>query len=338
MNPGARQLICALIALLLVPPIQARHLWGNPDGEFRAYILGAERKTVESLVLSCCMPMLYEALAGKARNAPQNPAVIMDAADQALNRLFNADFAGAHSILKEEIRKHPEDPFPHSLRAATILFSEFDRMRILELDFFADDDSLTERKLLKPDRKMREDFFQAIEHARNLASARLTINPQDVNASFALFVAAGVETDYTLLIDKSYRRGYKLSKETQKYSRTLLAMNPPIYDAYLSPGMLEYGIGNLNWFFRLFVHFDQISGDKQKAIEYLKLVIEHGRYYSPYAKILLSVINLRDKKPEQALVLLNELGRAFPENTLIHKEIVRLSKKIDASRPEKSNR
>jgi hypothetical protein len=318
--------------------MQAPYLWGNPEGEFNAYVLDAEKKTAESIVPPFCMTMLLAAVAGQARNAPPNPAATQDAADQALNRLFNADFAGAHSILKEEIRKHPEDPFPHSLRAATILFSEFDRMRILELDFFADDDSLTDRKLLKPDRKMREDFFQAIEHARNLASARLSINPQDVNASFAVFVAAGVEADYTLLIDKSYRRGYKLSKETQKYSRTLLAMNPPVYDAYLSPGMLEYGIGNLNWLFRLFVHFDQIEGNKQKAIEYLKLVIEHGRYYSPYAKILLSVINLRDKKPEQALVLLKELGRDFPENTLIRKEITRISKEIDAARPAKSSR
>jgi tetratricopeptide (TPR) repeat protein len=211
-------------------------------------------------------------------------------------------------------------------------------MRILELDFFADDDSITDRKRLKPDRVIRTDFFQAIEHARKLSLARLAIDPKDVHASLALFVAAGVETDYTLLIDKSYRRGYSLSKETQKYANKLLAMNPPIYDAYLSPGMLEYGVGNLNWFFRLFIRFDQIKGNKQKAIEYLKLVIDHGRYYSTYAKILLSVIYLRDKKPKPALDLLKELERDFPENPLIRKEVLRISAKIESTQSGKSGR
>lgn len=285
-----------------------------------------------------CVAILFTATAGQVAATPMKPASTQDEIDQALHRMFNADFIGAQAIITEEIRNHPENPFLYSLRAAALLFSEFDRMRILELDFFADDDSITDRKRLKPDKAIRADFFQAIGHARNLSLARLAIDPKDVNASLALFVATGVETDYTLLIEKSYRRGYSLSKETQKYANKLLAMNPPIYDAYLSPGMLEYGVGNLNWFFKLFIHFDQIQGNKQKAIEYLKLVMNHGRYYSSYAKILLSVMYLRDKKPEQALDLLKELERDFPDNLLIRKEVLRVSAKIGSSQSGKSRR
>jgi tetratricopeptide (TPR) repeat protein len=291
--------------------------------------------TIMNLV---CVAILFMAAADQAATMPLNPATTQDTVDRALQRMFNADFTGANTLITEEIRNHPENPFLYSLRAAALLFSEFSRMQILELDFFADDESLTNRKRLNPDRNIRADFFQAIGHARALSSARLAIDPKDVNASYALFVAAGVETDYTLLVEKSYRRGYSLSKETQKYANRLLGMNPPIYDAYLSSGMLEYGVGNLNWFFRLFIRFDRISGNKQKAIEYLKLVIDHGRYYSTYAKILLSVIYLRDRKPEQALDLLKELERDFPENTLIQKEVLRISAKIGSTQSGKSSR
>jgi hypothetical protein len=285
-----------------------------------------------------CMAILFAATAGQGDSSPLRPAAKQDTVDLALHRMFNADFTGANAIITDEIRNNPENPFFYSLRAAALLFSEFDRMQILELDFFADDESITDRKRLKPDKTTRADLFQAIGHAKTLAAARLEIDPKDVNANYALFVAAGVETDYTLLIEKSYRRGYLLSKETQKYANTLLAMNPPIYDAYLSSGMLEYGVGNLNWFFRLFIRFDKISGNKQKAIEYLKLVIDHGRYYSTYAKILLSVIYLRDKKPGQALDLLKELERDFPENRLIRKEVLRVSAKIAPTKLGKSGR
>jgi hypothetical protein len=285
-----------------------------------------------------CAAILFTTIAGQAAATPMKPATTQDAIDRALHRMFNADFTGAQAIITEEIRNHPENPFLYSLRAAALLFSEFDRMQILELDFFADDESITDRKRLKPDKTIRADFFRAIEQARTLSSARLAIAPKDVNASLAIFVATGVETDYTLLIEKSYRRGYSLSKETQKYANQLLAMNPPIYDAYLSPGMLEYGVGNLNWFFKLFIHFDQIKGNKQKAIEYLRLVIDRGRYYSTYAKILLSVIYLRDKKPGQALDLLKELERDFPENLLIRKEVLRVSAKLESTQSGKSSR
>lgn len=38
-------------------------------------------------------------------------------------------------------------------------------------------------------------------------------------------MAAGLETEYSSLVEKSYLRSYSLSKETQKYARRLLAMN-----------------------------------------------------------------------------------------------------------------
>ena len=285
-----------------------------------------------------CLAMLLVPPAAQEEIAPSNPGQAQNAADRALHQMYNADFAGAHAILTEEIRTHPDSALFYALRAGATLFSEFSRLKILELDFFADDDSVTDRKRLKPDPAIRADLFRATGKARELASASLANDPKDADALFALFMAAGVESDYTILIEKKYLRSYSLSKETHKYSRSLLAMNPPVYDAYLSSGMLEYVVGNLNFFFRLFVRFDQIKGDKQKAIDDLRLVIDHGRFYPPYARILLSVIYLRDKKPDKALALLKEYERDFPENALIRKEIVRISEKIKRAQPGKSGR
>jgi hypothetical protein len=275
--------------------------------------------------ISCLLFLML----GCAAAFPQNKATDKDsphnALEMAMNRMYNCDFSGAQAIFAEEIRRHPEEPLPVAFRASALLFAEFDRMRILELDFFVDDDSVTDRKKIKPDPSIRAEIFQATGNARKLALARLAEDPENADATFALFVAAGVETDYSVLVEKKYIRSYSLSKETQNYASKLLALNPPIYDAYLSSGILEYVVGNLNFFFKLFIRIDQIKGNKQMSIQHLKRVVDHGRYYAPYAKILLSVIYLRDNKPALALALLQEFERDFPENLLIHKEVIRIS-------------
>jgi hypothetical protein len=254
------------------------------------------------------------------------------AIDLALKRMYNCDFPAAQALIAEQLGSHPEDPLLYSLQASAHLFSEFHRLKILELEFFADDEQVTDRKRLKPDLAIRAELFRLTGLARELSKARLAANPNDSNAMFAIFLAAGLETDYTSLVEKKYIRSYKLVKESQQYARKLIAMNPPVYDAYLSPAVLEYVVGNLNFFFKLFIRFDQIKGNKQTAIDHLKRVIEHGRYYPPYAKMLLAVIYLREDQVGQALVLLQELGRDFPENPLVRKEITRVSNKINQSK------
>ncbi len=277
-----------------------------------------------------CMAVLWAAIAGQAETARPNPdPTQQDAVDRALHRMYNCDFAGAQAVITEQIRNHPDDPLLYAVNASIHLFSEFYRLRILETDFFADDEKVTDRKKLKPDPAVRAELFRLTGEARKLSAASLAVDANDARALFALYLASGMETDYTLLVEKKYFRSYKLSKESQQYARKLLLMKPPVYDAYISHGMLEYVVGNLNFFFRWFVHFDQIQGNKQLAIDYLKRVIEHGRYYAPYAKMLLSIIYLRENKPGQALILLQELAHDFPENPLIRKEIIRISAKIN---------
>ena len=284
------------------------------------------------LNLFCVLGMLGAAVTAVQAAATPPPSAI----DQAFNRLYNFDFAGAHAILDEEMLKRPEDPLIYAVRGAAYLFAEFDRLKILELDFFADDDKVTDRKKLKPDPKAREQLFKVTGEARKRALTRLAVEPNDHEAMFALCTAAGTETDYVGLIEKKYFKTYSLSKESQLYARKLLALNPPFYDAYLTLGTVEYVVGSLNFFFRLFIRFDQIEGSKQKGIENLKTVVEHGRYFPPFAKTLLSAIYLREKQPQQALSIMKELERDFPENPLVKKEIKRATEMI--SRAQKSGK
>jgi hypothetical protein len=271
---------------------------------------------------------LMMALSAVQAAVPDSPTAI----DRAFARFYNYDFAGAQAILDEHSLAYPADPLAYSVRAAGLLFAEFDRQKILEMEFFADDDKVTSKRRVVSDPNVRARIFEATAMARKLGKDQLSTHPRDRDALMALCMATGIETDYSILIEKKYLRSFSLSKESQGYARTLLSLNPPVYDAYLTLGSVEYTVGSMNWFFKLFVHFDQIKGSKLKGIDNLEKVANGGRYYGPFARILLAVIYLREKQPQKSLAYMQELTKEFPQNPLAQAQVARITEKINLSR------
>jgi hypothetical protein len=244
--------------------------------------------------------------------------------------MYDYDFAGAHLLLDERQRAEPGDPLVFSTRAAAYLFAELGRLKILESEFFLHDDNLVDDRKLQPDVEVRRRFFDAVAQARQRAEARLRSNPDDRDALFAMCMSACVVADYTGLVDRRQWRFMTLSRETKRYADKLLALTPPVYDAYYNVGVLEYVVGSLPFYVRWFVPLDTVEGNKRKGIEALKLVARHGRYYGPFARVLLAVVSLREGKLRDAQMLLAALAHEYPGNTLFARELGRLSDRINA--------
>jgi hypothetical protein len=254
--------------------------------------------------------------------APAAVPSIPTSVDRAFQRLYNFDFPGSLAIVDEAARAEPGNPLVPAVRASTYLFMEMDRLRILEGRFFMNNDNLVDGSAAQsPDPGVRGRLFAALADARRLAAVRLASGPDDVDALFALCMAASVETDYTALVERRTWRSIKLAPATLDPARKLLARTPPFYDAYLNFGSLEYIIGDLPFFIRWFVHYDGVQGNKRVGIDKLKLTARQGRYYGPFARVLLVVVSLREKKYDDATKLLAELSQEFPENRLFRKEL-----------------
>jgi predicted Zn-dependent protease len=210
------------------------------------------------------------------------------------------------------------------------------RLKILELDFFTDDDKVVDRRALVPDPAVRRAFFQSLDGAERLAEVRLASRPDDPGSLFALSMATGLETDYAALVERRRFGSFSLSKRNQAYAHKLLALNPPVDDAYMTFGTVEYVVGSLPFYLRWLVRLAQISGSKEKAIEDLELVARRGRYYGPLARMTLAVIYVREKRPDKAQVLLTGLAAEFPENPLFRKELLRVSRLAHPNEPARS--
>ena len=256
---------------------------------------------------------------------------------QAFARLYNFDFRGAHEVLDRQIRLHPQDAMGPAVSAAADLFAELHRLKILEFDFFMNDDKFVDRRKLVPDPAARQAFLQEVASAERLAQTRLATTPGDRDALFAMCVTSGLTTDYAVLIERRRFGSLSLSKRNQVYARQLLALNPPIYDAYITTGTVEYIVGSLPFFLRWLVRFDQIKGSKEKAAEQLDLVARKGKYYGPLARIMLAVIHTREKRPAEAEKLLAGLVSDYPENPLFRKELAFVGKLAHPERAAQAN-
>jgi hypothetical protein len=257
------------------------------------------------------------------------PAFAGEGMEDAITRMYDFDFRTSHQILDRYIAAHPADPLPYAFRASAYLFSELDRMGILESDFFVDDDRIAEKKKrLDPDPEIRKNFLKAIADVESRATPVLKANPNDRDALFAMCVAQGVSTDYMAFVEKRQISSLSIAKKSNAYAQRLLKIDPKFYDAYLTAGVSEYMIGSLPFFIRWFVHFDNVEGNKQKGLDRLELVSREGHFFRPFSKILLAVAALRDKRPRDAQKLLSELVHDYPGNPLFRKELTKVSNKL----------
>ena len=129
------------------------------------------------------------------------------------------------------------------------------------------------------------------------------MNPDDTNALFAMTLSLGMEADYAALIDKHQVESLKMIRDADKYAKKLLVAAPDAADAYLTLGTANYIIGSLPGFKKFLLGFAGIHGDKKAGIEQLEIAAQRGHYLRPFAKIMLALAALREKKPETAQVI-----------------------------------
>jgi hypothetical protein len=249
------------------------------------------------------------------------------ALDDAVRRLYNFDFQATHGILDKIIAAEPQAPLPYGFRAAAYLFSELDRLGTLETEFLTGDDWAYDKKKLTPDPKVRVAMQQALRDAESRAQVALKANGADKNALFTMTIVQGVTADYMALVEKKQFGSMAPSKKSNNYAQQLLRIDPKFYDAYLTTGFSEYVLGSLPFFIRWFVHWENVSGSKEKGRQNLELTAREGRYFKSFARILLAICAMREKRPKDAQKIMADLSREYPENALFKRELGKLNTK-----------
>lgn len=241
-------------------------------------------------------------------------------------RLYDLDFAGAQKHFEAWEKTNPENPMGPVSEAAGVLFSEFNRLGVLEAQFYEDDSIFAKRKKYDADPAQRALFEQHLDRAESMAKARLSHDSHDVDALLAMTMSSGLRSDYAALIEKRNLASLHYTKDATSWANQLLAVDPTCYDAHLASGISRYIIGSMSAPVRWILRVGGVQGDKQGGIAELRTTADQGRLLAPFARILLAIAYVRDKENTHAKEILLGLQKEFPANPLFAKELARLDK------------
>jgi hypothetical protein len=260
-------------------------------------------------------------LAGSAHAAGLTGSTLVE---QGYRQMYNLDFDAAHRSFDEWQRTHPQDPLGPVSDAAAYLFSEFDRLHILQSQFFVDDSAFRGMKKPVSDPVTRGKFEDDLAKGQRLSDAILRRAPQDKDAMFASVLRTGLHSDYLSLIEDRNFQALSELKSGRILAEKLLAVDPTYYDAYLAVGVENYMLSLKPLAARWLLRLSGAQTDKDRGVEKMKLAAQNGHYLQPFARLLLAVQNLRDKNRGAAREILAGLAREFPHNRLYADELSKL--------------
>ena len=275
-------------------------------------------RIVAVLAAACALSLMA------AAEDVQRPAVV-SALDHGFSGLYNLDFSGAQKDFADWQQTHPDDPVGPVSEAAGFLFSEFNRLGVLQAQFYENDEAFAGRPKLTPDPGVRQHFLAAIGRAETLSRGRLSKDPKDRDALFALTLSSGLQAgDCAALIEKRNLASLHFTRDASASAEQLLAVCHDCYDALLATGFSKYIIGSMIAPVRWVLRQGGLPADKQGGIADLQTAAQYGRYLAPFARILLAIAYVREKDKAHALQMLNGLHQEFPANTLFRREIAHL--------------
>jgi hypothetical protein len=244
--------------------------------------------------------------------------------DRGFQGLYNLDFAGAQRDFAAWESQHPADPVGPVSEAAGLLFSEFNRLGILEAQFYESDDAFASRSKMTADPAVRARFQDAIGRAESLAHTRLGKDSRDPDALFALTLSAGLAADYAALIERRNLASLRFTKQASHCAQQLMSVCPDCYDGLLATGFSKYIIGSMAAPVRWILRLGGLPSDKAAGIADLERTAARGHYLAPFARILLAIAYVREKDKPRAVQLLTSLRDQYPANPLFAREISRL--------------
>ena len=240
--------------------------------------------------------------------------------------MYDLRFADAHRIFAEWQKLHPEDPFAQVSDAAAYLFTEFERLHILEAEFFLHDQGFKKGSKLTPDPLLKANFERTLGEANRLATAALSRSADDKNAIFTQIMIHGLRSDYQGLIEKRYLASLSEMQVGRKYAERLLQIDPKFGDAHLAIGVENYVLSlkpmPVRWLLRAYGS----ETDSVRAAQKIQLCMESCLYMKPFARLLQAVAAVREKKYDRAREILHGLAREFPSNPLYVQQADKLPK------------
>lgn len=245
---------------------------------------------------------------------------------EAFQKFYEMDYADALPMFETIQRAHPTDPLATGYVLDTVLFSELNRLDLLDTTFYANDGFLTTKRGVAEDPKVRDRIKSLGDKAIDQANAQLRLNADDVNALFARGWAKSLLAVYSGLVERSFTSGLRQALGARSDCDRVLQLDPRYTDAELVVGVDQYVVGALPMAFKVLIGFVGIHGTKGTGLAMLHDDSEHGVLTRVEASTAMMLFLRRERKYQQAVQIAHAMAEQYPHDYLFHLEEANLEK------------
>jgi tetratricopeptide (TPR) repeat protein len=242
----------------------------------------------------------------------------------AFEHIYNLEFGPARKLFKEVAQAEPQSATVCAFWASALLYEILAHQGSLQSQLFVTTNEFLHHPRAKVDPALDAEFHRVAAMAEERAQRRLARNPEDADGLFGLGLVYGSRANYLAGVQTEYLDGVRMGEKAYDVESRLRALRPEIHDAGVVLGVREYVIGSLPRTARFVLFFLGARGSQDKGLTFLREAAEKGEFLRTYAKVLLTVANIREGNLDQALALLEELQAAYPRNPIFLIELAKL--------------
>jgi tetratricopeptide (TPR) repeat protein len=254
---------------------------------------------------------------------PSDPAAVGAEVErlrvEGFNAVYSLEYDTAGRVFDKMIEIAPDRPQGYLFRATNTWFRSLFKQRLLSTSLYARDD-FYEQKERAVDPVVDKSFRADIDRAIKLGEARVAANPKDVEAIYYLGAAHGSLAGYEASMARAFVSALKHGSKSVDLHEQVLKIDPNYVDAYLTIGLYHYVVGSLPLPVKLLVAVGGVRGSKKNGLREIERVITDGRRTSDDARVVLVGLLQRERRSEDALRLLRELGEKYASNYVLRLE------------------
>jgi tetratricopeptide (TPR) repeat protein len=244
--------------------------------------------------------------------------------DSGFVHFYNNEYDEALADFEKARQQNPGDPEVYNHIAQTILYREMFRDGALESQLVSGSNPFLRRPKMEISAQDKARFNTAVDTAMRLSQNTLAKNDRDVHAWYAQAVAHGLRANYLFLVEKAWLESLHEITAARKASERAVEINHNFNDARLILGVNQYIVGCLPFGWRILASLGGFHGDRAGGIRQLELVAQTAVSNRYDAQALLAAIYRRERQPQRALPLLQDLAQRFPRNYLFRFEEVEM--------------
>jgi tetratricopeptide (TPR) repeat protein len=251
-------------------------------------------------------------LAAALAAQPQDPL-----ARKGFEHFYNLEYPEAVACFKKAVAAMPADPGRRNHLAQAVLFGIMFRSGALESQMVTGGNPFLRRPRMEPTEEEEKEFREALGASLRITEERLRKNPGDAHAMYSKGVALGLRGTYGFLVRKDWQEALRDVTAGRKLHNRVSQLHPERIDARMMQGVHDYIVGSLPLGYRMLGFLAGFRGDREAGIATLKQVAREGVDARVDAEILLGVVHRRERRPREAIPILEGLLARFPRNFLV---------------------